>query len=255
MLAALSFHELLQAFGLSCVAVLIFILLVKRGYLWIHSLRHGRVDPAGTNAPGRVDPTDANATGRWRAARNLGKAALGAVGFCLTALAVLDLTDAWRFIWKPNNVLDLNKAFFPDLNGEWEGKVLSNSTVPPRTAPQPTRAECPEFGSDNTTKLGCNKVKVSIVMTLFETDVKLILDDEVSHAKGVSLQRRRQLFDPQIRYHFEVGAAGAQPYNGAAVVTVDVGAKTVLHGFYWTNRDWRDGKNTAGRIWLTRVGP
>lgn len=238
MLAAFSFAELLQGFGILCIVVFVVIVLIKK----LHLARN-------------VDGEKQDSVEFSRVAFKIVGVAFQAVGISVFILTVLDLTNAWRVLWRPNGVLDLNGVVFPDLNGRWEGLLLSNGPLQdaPSNPQQMPKPDCSAFGEPGVERFGCDHVTVNISMGLFATDVQLNLGKSVSHSKGLSLKRRHQQRNAQLMYFFEAVALDGLHFNGAAVLDAEVKNEVVLQGGYWTDRNWRAGKNTAGLVRLTRV--
>jgi hypothetical protein len=250
MLKALSFDELLFYFGILCILIFLIILIIRG----LHRFRSAS------------QASDTVTQKSWRLGGvvfALATAAMQAVGISASTLAFLNMTDAWRIVWTLNPPLDLNELVFPDLNGKWEGRILSNGPLHPGPFPdiaqRQTRNDCDKvFGIFDVSRFACLEVKASIVMSLFETDVTLTLGNITSHSKGVLLTRKKLQYHPQIMYLFEVEQSTVTDsddrlYKGATVADITISDKMVLTGAYWTDRNWRSANNTAGLVKLTRV--
>lgn len=234
MLAAFSIDELLEGFGFLTLFIFVLVILVKR---------------LGGVTIGRQIPFRGSLSGLAMAVAGLISQAVGVAGL---ALWLLDVTHAWRPVW---SVLGLDRLVFPDLNGTWKGTIFSNGPqhgytdlCPSGSGTGPATCPSPEPG-----KFVCLPVEVTVSMTFITTDLELLLCDFHSHSTGVSLTRRTGTYDPKLTYLF--GVPDQPPTNqdptafvGGAVL--DVGNRS-MKGHYWTDRNWRDARQTAGYIRLT----
>jgi hypothetical protein len=243
MLAAFSFIELAYGFGL--LAILVF----AATYL----LKQRAADDPGSGPPRKNS-----------ALRNGASAALQALGVAVFLVTAMNLTGAWRYLWTPNPVLDLNNVIFPDLNGEWEGVLLSNGPLRNQeldTSQVQPKPDCTVFGLGNIDKFACINVRVSIDMSFLDTSVALGAGTRsMSHTTSVWLKRRSGGQNAKLMYLYEVRQAGStrkddRRFSGAAELDILPGKTLVLDGGYWTDRNWIDAGNTAGRIRLTRMQP
>lgn len=150
----------------------------------------------------------------------------------------------WLLFWKfPFLGGLLDKHVCPDLNGLWEGQVISN------------------FRDENHSQVTI-VVNLRIKADLFGFRVDLTSRDGYQNSKVVQSELYR---DPRtnvfyISYIFEANVPVPKEtddriFDGAAKleVIVDEGS-TELKGTYWTNRSWHRRLNTAGLISISRVG-
>lgn len=244
-MAAFSFIELAQGFGLLAILAFVPAYVFRRR----HALAVAREATAEAYA---------GVARRPQAARDGAAAALQAVGIAVFLLTAMNATGAWRWLWQPNGVADLNRLVFPDLNGEWQGVLLSNGrNTDLRPPPSPTQPDCSVFGIARIEDFACIKVAVSIDMSFFDTRVTLKSGPSISHTKAVWLRRGQDGQEPRILYIYVVTNPGSRilddrAFNGAAELLFDA-KEWALEGGYWSDRNWASGQNTAGRIRLTKV--
>src|SRR5258708_14073801 len=103
MLAAFSFEELAEGFGILSIIVFVLILFFRRFR---------------TRKPGRYGLSA------------LIEAAVKSIGICGLILTTLNFTQVWRVFWAPNSILHLNKLVFPHFHGKWTGPILTNGPQP-----------------------------------------------------------------------------------------------------------------------------
>ena len=143
-----------------------------------------------------------------------------------------------------------------NLNGRWEGLLVSNGPQHGAWERPEEEVACPAFRWLGDKKFRCFGVSVSISMSLFETNVRLDQGDTSRHprsfSRGVSLMRGKSLQNHQIMYLFEADDPIDGKFKGAAILEVAISNAFMLEGGYWTDRRWREGKNTAGFVSLTR---
>jgi hypothetical protein len=233
MLAAFSIDELLKGFGFLTLVLFVLIILVKK----LRGITIGKQISLGG--------------GIARLVVAVGGLMTQAVGIAGLMLWLADITHAWRPVW---SALGLSQSVFPDLNGSWKGIILSNgpqhgyTDICPRTGS--ATANC---ASSNPTKFVCLPVEVIGTMTLLTTDLELILCNFHSHSTAVSLKRRTRTYNAELTYTFKVPSQpptgpDTEPFEGSAILEVD--NKRSMQGYYWTNRYWKEGRQTAGSIEL-----
>lgn len=138
------------------------------------------------------------------------------------------------------------KKIVPDIDGQWVGSLESNwYKVKDRTAnpgPVPPAIE----------------VNVAIKARLTYVHMTITSDYLRSETLAVSLVRDARSKKLQLLYIFKSvvpnpGESDGEDHLGAArLELVDDGATPRFEGRYWTNRNWRQGHNTAGSIVLRR---
>jgi hypothetical protein len=189
-------------------------------------------------------------------------AALAAIGIVGLVLTILNWTSLWRVLWIPHaGALDLNRLVFPDLNGKWTGRILSNGRqhgYEDVSSPL-SHADCVKwFGDYDEKNFVCLHINYDISMSLFSIDLQLDTGTLKSVSRSVSLKRRDEQNPAQFTYLFDVKTSEPQredvKFTGAASINVvESGKDLTLEGIYWTERNWQTGKQTGGRIKLIRA--
>jgi hypothetical protein len=165
--------------------------------------------------------------------------------------------------------LPLIRAFFPDIDGRWEGKIESNwSQIRDRVAPPRSAAEDQPSIHNKLTAMekGNGETKppiavITIKARLFFVRIDLKTSPLYSISRTVAVQPVRDTQTGHFRLYYIYENETKRPKDtdcpyhfGAAyldVVREDSGAQR-LEVLYWTNRMWWKGQNTAGRIILSR---
>lgn len=147
----------------------------------------------------------------------------------------------WRLLWKsPVIGKFLGNKVCPDLNGKWDGLIEYKK----------------DDGSD-----GIKEVTLTIEADLFNFEIRLDSDDGYQSSRVVQwdLYRNSQTKKLYLSYIFESEVpkpdeGDEQFFQGAAQLEVSTKNNGIsqLGGVYWTNRMWRQGKQTAGNLTATR---
>jgi len=153
---------------------------------------------------------------------------------------------AGKLLWEPLMSIDvIRKHVFPNLNGTWRGTVTSNWIMP---------------GTQNA--IGAIPVTVRLWQDFFQVKMKLQTASGYSRSRTVAVWPDADNDHEEFRlwYIYEnetmiPDSGDEQRHEGAGFLTTDNALPTKLRGLYWTNRAWRDHKNTAGSIELVRVSP
>lgn len=158
---------------------------------------------------------------------------ISAVAFLIEIVIVGLLSWRWRWLWK--KVPQLNHWIFPDLNGAWEGTLISTWVDPAAPSAAPTS----------------KKAKVEIRQGLFDVHIKLTTDEASSFSTGVFLTA----FPPAGRYRVgysyttepkaQVRRRNSK-HDGTAHLDWDENQPAVLTGRYFTDRE------TSGDLKLRR---
>ncbi|MFC3069763.1 Cap15 family cyclic dinucleotide receptor domain-containing protein [Phenylobacterium soli] len=155
------------------------------------------------------------------------------VVFGLGTVATLAFTATWRMLW--NAVPALGRRVFPDLNGRWEGKLLSN-WIDPQT------------GKD----IAPIEATVWIRQGLFKTTVRLKTGESTSRSTRAILEPFRDIgcFKVWYTYNSDPDAQvrhRSSPHEGMASLEYDITAPGKAKIRYFTDR------GTTGDIELTRT--
>lgn len=166
-------------------------------------------------------------------------------------------TPAWRYLWKwfPQ----LNDWIFPDINGIWKGQQTSNWSVIDHTikAAKQTQSTFDCEASDATLpKLLNSGMTLCIKANWLRISMKMKTDKEYSFSDTLLIVPKvnKENGRKELYYFYENITpdnknSDESSHTGAAIVEIEKSGKELsLKGQNWTNRMWRQGKNTAGRV-------
>lgn len=136
--------------------------------------------------------------------------------------------------------------WFPDIDGDWVGANYSNW---PRIE-----------NRDTTESLPLKEVpaEVTFKARLFSIQMDLVSEKRYSDSKTISMSIRKVNGRPQLAYVYDNVTREPKPNDadrhfGAAVLDIiGNGMSQSMDGWYWTNRNWSKGQNTAGHLKLFR---
>jgi len=158
----------------------------------------------------------------------MGLSFLRSVSYTFTTLTFLAFIVG-KFLWKYIYIDFFKTHICPNLNGNWNGIITSNF--------------------DTGTKV---EVPVKIAADFF--NIKMYIKTTVGYSHA-SYCRIIKLEDGnyELQYIFKavnyiVAATDVDYYDGAARVSIDITSPNIMHGVFWTNRNWRQKGNTAGQI-------
>jgi hypothetical protein len=187
---------------------------------------------------------------------------------------VLFLKPVWRWFWRlPILGPWLSRTVFPDLNGEWDVKLITNW---PRIEAMKKAAKdsaVPRYDAEN----GYGTVDLRTVETFEKavidqgwSGVKMTLhvladrahdsSDKAEESVTISFDLLRdRVGRSQIAYVYaqknkmpNLAVTDVDDFFGAAVLTVLDERANQMKGTYFTARNWVRGYNTAGELTLTR---
>lgn len=148
----------------------------------------------------------------------------------------------WLLLWKTPGLKGiLHRKVCPNLNGAWDGLIESTHV---------------EDGS-----AVIKEVTLEIQADLFGFNIELKSDDGYQSSRVVQCDLVKDPKNKQfyLLYIFESKVWDPQPtddeyFQGAARLSIHIqdNGVTELEGTYWTNRKWRENKQTAGRLTATR---
>lgn len=153
--------------------------------------------------------------------------------------------------------LPLMWRLFPNIDGKYDVEISSNwSVIKART-----EGRSAEVSADGGVTLFQRTGRMSITSRLTRIDMRLEMDDKYLTSETVvcSLQRERGERLPTLFYVFESfvtvpKSTDSQRHLGAARVCIPLEPRpATLEGHYWTDRNWHNGLNTAGRIRFRRI--
>jgi hypothetical protein len=187
-------------------------------------------------------PQDPSEIGQWW------KIASASVGYVSLLLWVAGETPLFPFLCR----LPIVRSWFPNIDGEWRAELESNwgeiakrlGSDSPRTLDDPVRA------------------KVMIKSRLFFIRVNLVSDDNYSSSRSIFVRAVRDEEDGAVQLIYVYQNITLKPegtdsttHNGAARVNVisNKSERIWMQGTYWTDRNWQNALNTAGRITFRRI--
>lgn len=155
--------------------------------------------------------------------------------------------SSWPVLWR----------IFPNITGEYEVELASNwSVIEARN-----QGRAAEIAADGSTALFKKSGKMKITTRLTRIDISLKTNDNylTSETAVCSVRRENGEKMPVLFYVYEsfIGTpkpTDSQRHFGAARIAIPLQRRPkVLEGHYWTDRNWHQGLNTAGRIKLRRL--
>lgn len=185
------------------------------------------------------------------------------IAISYSAIALLALAGSgsrfspWRLLWQA--CPPLNRWFFPDLNGEWQGTTSSNWPVLKSMLDAATAKGGLKAAELEAIDLKCDDIVINISASLFHfrLNAKLANSRGSSHSltARVTKNELRDIFELQYLYSQDTPEAGLMDdssHLGAATLEIDL-KLWELNGYYWTRRKWRSGLSTAGKLNLRRA--
>jgi hypothetical protein len=185
-------------------------------------------------------PGDPSAIGQWW------KVVSGSVGFVSLLLWIVGGTSLFPFVCR----LPIVRSWLPDIDGQWRADLESNWAVvatrlgagPPPPFNDPVRA------------------RVTIKSRLLFIRVNVESEDNYSRSRSIFVRATRDEEDGTVQVSYLYENTTSKPeqtdsstHNGAARLNViSRGGRVWMEGTYWTDRNWQNGLNTAGRITLRR---
>lgn len=141
------------------------------------------------------------------------------------------------------------RKFLPPIDGAWLATMESNW---PKVSQQTDDASIGIYA--------VKTAKVTIHARLFYIRMNLTSDDGYSTSKTVMVSANRDMQDNSVQIGYIYDNKTINPentdstsHNGAALLDIVDDEKGLrMVGAYWTNRNWKQGLNTAGIIRLTR---
>lgn len=163
----------------------------------------------------------------------------------------------WRFFWRP---VIVQRWFFPDLNGVWEGTTSSNWPVIKAMFDTYEKREKPlHAGSLDQIGLQSDKIELTIKASFFRFRIEGKLANTGGTSKSISARVHWNDADERYELYYIYSQNTPTPIKtdegmhiGAATLVLDMERMT-LTGDYMTKRSWRQGLNTAGLLDLRRI--
>lgn len=163
----------------------------------------------------------------------------------------------WRFVWRLCPKLN---NWFPDLNGVWVGSTSSN---------WPTIKKLIETSQshDKTTEQELHDIPeqrdamaVQITNSLFTLRICAGLSSTNGESHSITAKPWRHQHTGRIHLSYvyeqhtpDHSTTDEKSHLGAADLALLAEDQSGAEGVYWTERSWRTGRNTAGKLELTRL--
>jgi len=164
----------------------------------------------------------------------------------------------WRRLWR--RFPTLNEKLFPDLNGIWIGTTSSNWPIIKKMKDPSIKNESSKKQEGDTLGLQENTIVIEIKASLISIKISSYLESTDGESYSLTASARSCTNSEMIYLDYiylqstpDPAACDEGLHMGAASLCFDPNDKNTLSGTYWTRRSWRQGLNTAGKIYLTRI--
>jgi len=171
------------------------------------------------------------------------------ISISVLSLGLVGGTGFWRLLWRV--FTPLNRWVFPDLNGNWKIEMKSNIKAIARYHPV-LKGKHPKSSISGT---------VSIKQSLFS--MNMVFQEENSYSNSETLLLRpiktKESGRFKLAYIYENDSpdpkkTDEQRHFGAGIAEIFIESKKMrITGLYWTNRNWTQGLNTAGKLEMTKL--
>ncbi|MDX0140816.1 hypothetical protein GOC46_28935 [Sinorhizobium meliloti] len=168
-----------------------------------------------------------------------------ALSVAVTAVASITVLIGQTSLFPKFCKLPLISGVFPDIDGKWKGELDSN---------------WPEIAKRKQLPIGsAGPVAATLVIRarLFFVHITLISDSNYSTSRTVFVRATKHPESGELRLTYVYENSTLKPertdsaaHHGAAYI--DLKDHDTFDGLYWTNRNYHQALNTAGRIVLQR---
>jgi hypothetical protein len=165
----------------------------------------------------------------------------------------------WRIVWRL--IPSLNR-WFPDLNGVWVGTTNSNWPTVKKFVEMALSTERVTEKDLHDTPEQRDAMAVQITNSLFTLKIAAVLSSNDGEAHSITAKPWRHQHTDRIHisYVYEQhtpnhSATDEETHLGAADLALTMEKISKVSGTYWTRRNWRTGRNTAGTLELSRLEP
>ncbi|AON08485.1 MULTISPECIES: hypothetical protein [Pseudomonas] len=184
----------------------------------------------------------------------------------VTATFILgNIRPVFKHLWKLGELC--SSSLFPDLSGSWKGYLRSNVSVHDAiqaAALSPDlKLNLNEPQDVDRIELERFEAELEIKATLSRITLTMVVQGRKRESRSYSLvcKPRVSIYDEPHRLTYvyrsqltEPSADDESNHIGAAELEVlRQGNQIILSGFYWTARNWRNGRNTAGLMRFERA--
>ncbi|MDB5987842.1 MAG: hypothetical protein JWR16_2895 [Nevskia sp.] len=190
--------------------------------------------------------------------------ALGSISLTGIFLAALGHPRTVNWLWR--KIPALNWWLAPNLNGEFQLETSSNWSIQKRMLDCIEGRDEQTNAAQDTNELLTVTGRLTIKLGLFGIEAHYLPDtQEASRSESfvvaAALESRRRDGCFWFHYVYEgrvpdpIVATDHDSYYGSASLRIARDSLDSLAGYYWTNRSWREGINTAGKAQLRRIAP
>lgn len=180
-------------------------------------------------------------------------------------LALGNIGPIFRRFWKIGE--SCSSGLFPDLTGSWKGYLRSNVSVHDAIQAAAMSQNATFNPNDpkhvDSIELEPFEATLEIKATLSRVTLTMSVHGRkgVSRSYSVTCKPMVPIYDEPHRLTYVYRSALAEPsaddessHVGAAdLEVIRQGNEIILSGFYWTARNWRNGRNTAGLMCFKRT--
>lgn len=163
----------------------------------------------------------------------------------------------WRFVWR---LFPRLNGWFPDLNGVWVGSTTSNwPTIKKLTETAQSHDKTTEQElHDLPEQRDAMAVRITNSLFILRICAGLSSTNGESHSITAKAWRHQHTGRIHLSYVYEQqtpdhAATDEENHLGAADLALTAEDHSRAEGVYWTKRRWRTGRNTAGKLELTRL--
>lgn len=177
---------------------------------------------------------------------------IGAQGLIAFAL----WNPVWQALWK--QFPQLGKWIYPDLNGTWEAHLETNWPVIDALR-RAANGETERLDVSAVDKPSLDRPIFNVKIYQSWTKVGISLEGREGESVEIAVMPKRggENEKHSLAYVFrQINptpiSTDASSFIGAAWIQISEDSSS-MQGYYWTNREWHRGLNTAGRITLKRT--
>lgn len=163
----------------------------------------------------------------------------------------------WRIGWRCFPSLN---NWFPDLNGLWVGSTNSNWPTIKRLVEAAQQGGGLTEQELHDTPEQRDAMAVQIKASLFKLHICAGLSSTEARSYSIVAKPWRQQHTGEVHISYVYkqetpnhAMTDEEAHLGAAELIVKPERQSRAEGTYWTRRSWKTGRNTAGRLVLTRI--
>lgn len=163
----------------------------------------------------------------------------------------------WRVVWR---LFPAFNRWFPDLNGVWVGSTRSNWPTIKKlveTAQSHDRLTEQELHDTQDQR---DAMAIQITNSLFTLCIHASLSSSTGESHSIAAKPWRHQHTKRIHLSYvyqqqtpDPAVTDEESHLGAADLALTTDNHSRVEGVYWTKRSWATGRNTAGKLELTRI--